>query len=268
MDAAFEAGGVVNYPDAVAVPSHWPLPGSFPKLAAGQIHLWCASMQDFAHHMDRLRELLSEDELSRATKFHFSRDRDHYIIRHGIRRLLLGRYLGLRPDAIGILLGARGKPEVKSAPASLHFNDSHSEDLVIYGVSSDVSLGVDIERVRPIADFENIATNYFSPREVGVMRELQADQRMLAFYAAWTRKEAFLKATGEGIGENLAKVEVTLKVDEAARIIHLPDETHARWKLHAFFPVPGYCGALAFKGECSSVENWTVPPWIAEGIPE
>ena len=230
------------------------------RASDGEVHVWCLDRRDFANDLPKLSALLSSAELERATRFHFADHREFYTIRRGILRIILARYLKRDPDELEFSYGARGKPELPGA--ALHFNDSHSGDFALLAVTAACPLGVDIENARPIPDFENIAENYFSPREVAMMRALSSESRMHAFYTAWTRKEAFLKATGEGIGESLAKVEVTLAPDDEPAILALPGDPQAwaEWKLKAFSPAPGYLAALAFRHADLKLRLWNVSP--------
>jgi 4'-phosphopantetheinyl transferase len=239
----------------------WPAAPAHLKIAPDELHLWLLHSPDFANQLPHLQTFLSAHELARAASFHFPKDRDAYIIRHGILRLILSRYLQQPPAEIEFHYSARGKPEIKTTTSPLHFNDSHSADFVLYGVAAACPIGVDIEKARPIPEFEEIAANYFSPREVAMMRALTPELRMQAFYTAWTRKEAFLKATGEGIGENLAKVEVTLAPNDQPEILAVPGDPQARseWKLKAFSPAPGYLAAAAFRHQDLTLCEWSVP---------
>ena len=238
----------------------WPFPPETIHLEKTQAHIWCAAVRDFECQLPLFGAMLSSAERARAERFRFPKDRNHYIIRHGILRLLLSRYLEKRPAEIEFQYGPRGKPQITGGPAQFHFNDSHSGDLALYAFTSVCPIGADIECVRPIPEFEDIASRYFSPREVGMMRALSPEDRMEAFYAGWTRKEAFLKATGEGIGTSLADVEVTLAPGEEAEVLRVPGESQegAQWKLRALSPAPGYLGAIAFQGAIDSACYWTV----------
>jgi len=238
----------------------WPPPPAELSLGSGEVHIWCLAPHQFANNLNELHPILSGEEKERASRFHFSRDRESYVVRHALLRLILGRYLETDPSAIEFSRGSFGKPTLDFRGAvPLHFNDSHTNGLALLAVTKDDPLGVDIEHLRPIPDFEEIAANYFSPREVEALRAIPADKRMEAFYACWTRKEAFLKATGEGIRENLAKVEVALTPGEESRILYVSGKTQSRWKLHSFIPAPGYLGALTFQGNIPSFQHWSVP---------
>jgi 4'-phosphopantetheinyl transferase len=249
-------------PAAPSRPSlSWAFPPAVIRLEAGQTHVWCAAMSAFEQQLDRLSNLLSGMEKKRAARFRFGKDRNRYIIRHGILRLLLSRYLDCAPGDVEFRYGPKGKPEIRDGSAGFHFNDSHSENLALYALTRVCPIGADVELVRPIPGFEKIAARYFSRREAGIMRALPLEKRMEAFYACWTRKEAFLKATGEGIGYQLADVEVTLAPGDEAEVLRVPGESQAAagWKLQAFSPAPGYLGAIALQGAIDSVCYWAVP---------
>lgn len=233
----------------------WPPAPQDLALRDGEIHVWCAAPAAFFPELDRFRSLISQPELARAARFHFPVHRDHYIIRHGILRLILGRYLRQEPSRIEFGQGKFGKPTVKT-DSSLHFNDSHSGDLALFAFTKLGPIGVDIECVRPIPDFENIAARYFCAREIALMRELSPDDKMTAFFSCWTGKEAYLKATGEGIGQGLDKVEIKLDENLRATALHIPGDVHTHWTIGAFTPAPRYLGAVALVGEIPAVSQW------------
>lgn len=230
------------------------------SLSEDEIHLWRLDRREWSGELLRMRDLLSAPERERAGRFHFAKDRDFYIARHGALRVILGRYLPRNPAELAFSYSARGKPSLETG--ELHFNDSHSSDCALFAVTKACSLGVDIEAVRPIPEFENIAERYFSPREVAMMRALPPEIRMHAFYTAWTRKEAFLKATGEGITVSLPKVEVTLSPEDPPAILAVPGDPDAAtaWKMKAFSPAQGYLGAIAFRHCDLELKLWSASP--------
>jgi len=229
----------------------WPCSHGTARLGGGQIHVWSVVLSDFDSDLPQFQAMLSSVERMKAERFRFSKDRNHYVIRRGILRVVLGRYLEHRPSEIDFCYGPFGKPEIKGdlAGGGLNFNDSHSGDLAVYAVTRACPLGVDVEKLRPVPDFEEIASRFFTPREAETLIGLPSERQMEAFFACWTRKEAFLKATGEGIGEGLAKVEVTLTPGEEAEILRIAGESQAQteWQLRSFSPVPGYLAAVAFR---------------------
>jgi len=134
--------------------------------------------------------------------------------------------------------------------AQLHFNLSHSHSLALYAFSHATAVGVDIERIGPMADLESIARNFFTPRETAALAALPDASRLEAFFNCWTRKEAILKATGQGIREGVDGVEVNVATDEPARVLSLKGDAAAArgWSLHSLQPATGYAAALAYQG--------------------
>jgi 4'-phosphopantetheinyl transferase len=240
----------------------WPSPPETIRLEMNQIHLWCAAMSDFEAELEEFLAMLSPEEWTRAEKFRFSKDRNQYIIRHGILRVLLGRYLGLPASNVSFSHGALGKPEIKAdlIPDYLHFNASHSGNLALFVVTYDSPVGVDVEYLRLVPDFAEIASRFFSPRETEALMALPIDRRIRGFFAYWTRKEAILKATGQGIGEGLAKVEVALPPWQEVETRQTVGESEDRreWQLRSFSPAPGYLGALAFRNHNVRLSQWKV----------
>jgi 4'-phosphopantetheinyl transferase len=159
--------------------------------------------------------------------------------------------MGQRPTEIEFCDGRFGKPEIKGGLSRerLNFSISHSGDLALYAVPRLGPVGVDVEWLRPVPHFEEIASRFFSPRETEMLMTLSTDRRMEGFFACWTRKEAFLKATGEGIGGGLAKAEVTLTPWEEPEILRTSAESEAgnECQLRSFSPDPGYLAAVAFQ---------------------
>lgn len=240
----------------------WPRPPETVRLESGEIPVWCASLGDFNSELPQFRAMLSSAEQAKAARFRFSRDRNSYVIRHGILRVILGRYLAQPPSEIELCYGPFGKPEIKGEVVgeSLHFNHSHSGDLALFAVARGSPIGIDVEYLRPLPHLEAIAARFFSPREAEMLTALRTECRMEQFFACWTRKEAILKATGEGIGEGLANVEVAFTAREEAEIPRIAGESQGRteWELRSFSPAPGYLAAVAFKHHNMTLRQWRV----------
>ena len=230
----------------------WPTssPGHLPR--PGEVHLWRIPLFPRPEVIEARAGLLTRDETERARRFRFDIHRQRYILRRGALRTLLGAYLGIDPGHVGFGYSARGKPKLVEGPAegSLEFNLSDSEDWALLGVVLERSIGVDIEHLRPIPEIDTLARDHFSDRECRVFQRLGPDQRLRGFYDCWTRKEAWLKARGEGITAPLDGFDVTLGPEEAPRLLEVrgaPAEA-GRWSLSACRPAPGYVGAVALLG--------------------
>lgn len=241
-------------------------------LSHDQVHIWRAALDVPASHLHDLGRLLCEDEVCRASRFRFERDRRRFVAARGTLRILLGRYLALDPAEVRFQYGAYGKPSLAAhtSAVDLRFNVTHSEDLALYAFACGREVGVDLERIRPVPEMEQIAEGFFSARERAALKSLEPGQRLDAFYACWTRKEAYIKARGEGLALPLDRFDVSLAPGEPARLLdvrrlnsHRRQTTDRRelerWSLHALAPAPGYAAALAIEGACSALDCRQVP---------
>ena len=236
-----------------ATESHWPAPSTNLELAGDQVHVWCAVLDGLASQLSALGEAISASEQRRAARFRLDRDRNRFIVRRGLLRRILGRYLNVIPSRLSFTCESRGKPALTGTTEdeTLHFNLSHSDGLALFAVARRSSIGVDVERVRPIPETEQIAARFFSPRESAVLNALPPEQMLEAFFNCWTRKEAYLKATGEGIADALAEIEVSLSPGPTAEILRIAGDAQAAslWALHPLAPAPGFVGALAVQAK-------------------
>jgi 4'-phosphopantetheinyl transferase len=203
--------------------------GSFPAAggrsfaAGGSRAPWPGPGEVHLHGMDldataRGSGVLSVDELHRAERFHFERDRHRFIAGRSFVRAVLGRYLEMRPDQLEFSYSAAGKPELAGATPPLRFSFSHAAQWAVLGVSAS-AVGVDVEHIRPVPDLEDVASRFFAPREAETVLAAEGSERLLRFLSCWTRKEAFVKATGVGIGSSMPEFEVTMVAGDIPRIV-------------------------------------------------
>jgi 4'-phosphopantetheinyl transferase len=219
-----------------------------------EIHVWHRSLSISAGEREALFALLAPDERERAARFRFEKDRDAFIAGRGWLRTLLGRYL--RTDARGIhfILGKHGKPAIHGVP--IHFNLSHSGALAACAVTRDQEVGIDIEWIRPMHDLESIARRFFHPEECRKLLALSEEERASAFFRCWTRKEAYIKALGEGLSAPLESFEVTLAPGEPAAFVQIDGrQAGADWRLFDLDPGADYLCAVAIRGS-----SWDVLP--------
>jgi len=190
---------------------------------------------------------LSPSETARASRFVFERDRRSFILCRGMLRAQLGTYLSVPRHTIEISTGPRGKPMLTGPlrKSDLRFNLSHSHGLAIFAFSRGKEVGVDAELIRPDIEAEEIAQRYFSDDERRELGRLKNAERATAFFACWTRKEAYLKARGEGLGARLDSFSVTLT--PGAPVL-LRSEDACRWSLYSFELRKGWATALVVEG--------------------
>jgi len=212
-----------------------------------------------------LAALLSDAERDRAARFRFEHDRRRFVAARGGLRSILGACVGADPERIDFTYGPQGKPALagRFGPAGVHFNASHSADLGLVALSRGREVGVDLERVRPLSDAVAIARRFFSAGETEALLSLPEHARERAFFDCWARKEAFIKATGEGLGRALDSFDVSLRPGELARIERVAGEPGEadQWTLLNLAPAPGFAAALASRGPITTVSCgfWAFP---------
>jgi 4'-phosphopantetheinyl transferase len=230
-------------------------------LKPGEVHVWRASLDLQAPAVELLRESLAADERERAERFRVPVVRARFIAGRATLRNILGRLAGCPPSALQFAYGEKGKPYlVPPSPRMPKFNLSHSHGLALYAVSLDREIGIDLEMIRQDRDHEKLARRFFSPIETAELMALPAPQRLPAFFDCWTRKEAYLKARGQGLAVPLASFDVSLAPGRPAALLSVaedPDEV-ARWFLHSLDPADGFAATLAVEGQPTRIQKWAV----------
>ncbi|WP_088625583.1 4'-phosphopantetheinyl transferase superfamily protein [Oceanicola sp. 22II-s10i] len=206
------------------------------------IHLWRLTGPDDA--VARMAAHLSEDEAARAARFVFDRDRRAYILGRGRLREILGAEMGRAPAAVRFGYGAHGKPFVTGGP---WFNLSHSDGIACLSLHPSMDFGLDIEAFRQIED--GVAERFFSATEYASLSALPSDQWTAGFFRCWTRKEAVVKAMGDGLSIPLDAFDVTLRPGDAPLMTRLDPALGqaADWQLAHFELGPDMVGALAVR---------------------
>ena len=261
-------GGAIDHgPGATAAVSSWPLSPSRPVLGTDEVHVWSAWLSHDPSCLAALAASFSAEERARASRYRFEHDRAHFVARRAMRRAILAAYTGAAPDTLSFRLGPQGKPALAGVADALRFNASHSAGLMLLAVTRGRDLGVDLERIRPQLT-AGIAERFFSPLEVAALDALAAEDRAGAFFAGWTRKEAYVKARGDGLALGLEGFAVSLAPGEPARLVQTaeaPSEVQ-RWRLEALHPAPGYAAALAVEGRDWRLRCWHWRPACGCGV--
>ena len=233
------------------------------ELTRDAVHVWRTATEVSPARLDPLRDVLAPDERTRAARFLYDEDRRRYTVARGVLRALLGRYLGVAPASLEFRYGAHGKPSLAQTPGGrdVRFNLSHSYGLALHAFAVGREVGVDVERIRPETDVTGVARHSFAPAEVDALTNLPAGQQREAFFNCWTRKEAFIKAHGEGLALGLSRFDVTLRPGEPAALLRFDDDPTeaARWSLRALDAGDGYKAALAVEGEGWHLQCWEYP---------
>jgi 4'-phosphopantetheinyl transferase len=232
------------------------------SLPTTSVDVWLASLEQPPAIVESLRNLLSTDERDRADRFHFEKDRRHFIVARGGLRKLLGNYLGIAPNLIRFDYADHGKPrlagEIQQQHTPLEFNLAHSGGLAVYAFTSLGEIGVDLERIKPEFPGDDIARRFFSAAEVACLEQLEPEARALAFFTCWTRKEAFIKANGMGLALGLDQFDVTLSPGEPVALLgtRWDENEAARWSLRALEIEQGYVGAVAVQAHDWALNCW------------
>lgn len=216
---------------------------TLPEPATGTVHYWLVDIGPGAGG----RQVLSDEEQERAARFVFDLHRNRFIAGRSVLRSLLGRYLRISPAKVDFHYTPYGKPEI--AGSRIRFNVSHSEDRAIIGLTLDDPLGVDVERLRPVQDCLGLAERFFSDPERSQLASLPEELHNEAFLNCWTRKEAFIKALGEGLSHPLDTFQVSLVPGQPARLVSVAGlaDFDRHWSMIELLPGPGFIGACAVR---------------------
>ena len=173
------------------------------------VHVWSASLERPASEVSALHEILDAPERARAARFVNERDRRRYVVGRATLRKLLGEYTSTDPARVALTTLSRGKPVLacEDETRPLHFNVSHCGELALFAFA-DREVGIDVERLAPTCDMEQVATHFFSSDEVLAFRQLSGRERTRFFFRTWVRKEAYVKATGDGFAIDPAQISV------------------------------------------------------------
>lgn len=240
--------------------SLWHSPPEKVTLTDNEVHVWRATLDWPVGYIQTWQQFLTTDEQQRADRFYFAKDRQSYVVARGLLRLLIGRYLQVDPHQLRFDYRPNGKPTLATTlqQARLHFNLSHSGDMVLYAFTLDREIGIDVERIRNNIEYEQIATHFFSLYEQAVLRTLPAELKAEAFITCWTRKEAYIKAKGEGLSMPLDQFDVSLRPGQPAKLLQTHDNPQEayRWSLQELDVGSDYKAAVAVEGRCWQLCCW------------
>src|SRR5262249_20325443 len=204
-----------------------------PPLGDNDVHCWQARLDGGEEKVRECSSTLIAQELARAERFHFRIDRERWVIGRGVVRRMLGFYLGMRPSEVRLCYNSYGKPALtsESDPGGVKFNVSHSGELLFLAIAKGREVGVDVERLRPLPDWHELAGHYFAAAEVAELDKVPVPARERAFFQCWTRKEAYVKAHGLGMTLPLDRFALSLAPGEPARLVSTDHDTAqlSRW---------------------------------------
>lgn len=241
------------------------LPAAGVTLSGKDVHIWQISLSGQGSLLSTFRNLLAADEIQRAGRFFFERDRERFIVARAAMRQIVGDYVNIAAERLVFSYGAKGKPELAPGQSggALKFNLSHSGEYALLALSQGLRVGVDIEFVN--ADFagEEIAERFFSSNEIAALQAMATEARAEAFFSCWTRKEAYIKALGEGLSIPLDSFDVAFGPHVPAALLRVrgvPDEV-TRWSVYDIAAPTGYKAALVAEGKEHKLRHgqWNSP---------
>jgi 4'-phosphopantetheinyl transferase len=229
-------------------------------LGTGEAHIWRADLESLPLP-ENWQDILSRDEAERARRFRFERDKRHFITCRALLRLLLGNYLELAPAEVVFRYSSHHKPSLAYPSSDIRFNLSHSGERAVFAFIRGRELGVDIEHIRHGFETQSVAQRFFSLAEREALARIPPEISHEAFFHCWTRKEAFVKAKGDGLFLPLDQFDVSLVPGQPAQLLETrPDlEERHRWSLCALEVGAQYTGALVVQGTAIRVVNYWIP---------
>lgn len=238
----------------------WAIPPRQLLLEPGGLHIWRASLALPIEEGGSVEGVLSAEERARCARFVRPADRARCRASRASLRVVLAKYLGEDPRALSIRAGITGKPLLDNADSSIQFNVSHAGDLALIAVARGRRVGVDVERVREVADIDAILDGFFSEQETAWLRSRENDERTRAFFLLWTRREAAAKALGTGLFDCFARFTLPLP-DHAGSgfrvdLAESPAGPVRTWWMRDLVPAPGYAGAVCLEQDNPKPMLW------------
>ncbi|MFZ0136380.1 MAG: 4'-phosphopantetheinyl transferase superfamily protein [Candidatus Sulfotelmatobacter sp.] len=233
------------------------------SLSEDEVQLWRVDLGAVGADESRWQRVLSDDEAARAARFHFARDRQRYVAARALLRTILASYLETDAGSLRFSYSKKEKPSLGSAHAGsdIRFNVTHSGGVALLAFTRRREIGVDVEQVRRDFDASAIARRYFSTQEQNQLADIPPEEKVEAFFRCWTRKEAYIKATGDGLSLPLSQFDVSLaSLDKNALLATRPDGSEAgNWLLQEVPAGTGYVAAVCVRGR-----DWKLNDWSSE----
>lgn len=243
--------------------SKWNLPEGNIDLLTEDVHVWCAFLDVKEDELQLFQQTLDSEEQLRADRFYFELDRTRFIVSHGLLRIILGSYMNIEPDKLQFSYGPQGKPFLAESfqGKKLEFNMSHSHEFALYAVTFNRQVGVDLEHIYRFAETDSLAYQILSKQEKTAWRKYPVNEKLDLLFRYWTCKEAYVKATGEGIAQPLEKIHISLNQGSEVRFISINRSVREalRWSLQELYPFPGFAAALVVEGFDYRLNHWQWP---------
>lgn len=235
----------------------WKPAPTMPVLEPGWAHIFRLTLDPPPQRQAALLTLLDSSEQERAARYHFDIDRQRFTAARGQLREILAAYLNKPPRSLTFSYNPQGKPSLPEE--RLRFNLTHTQGIGLLAVTDGQETGIDVEGINRRVDSPGIVRRFFAPAEVDALFALPESQRQRAFFDCWTRKEAYIKARGQGLSIPLDSFEVGLEPGKPPTL-RAPDPG---WCIYAVDPGPGFTAALVVEGELQGMRCWD---WGGEKI--
>jgi len=234
----------------------WPL-----LLPENEVQVWRVDLEAVRAEEPRWQRLLSSDESMRAARFHFPVDRQSFVAARALLRTILAGYLTADPKGLSFSYSKKEKPSLgpDQADSGVTFNVSHSGGIALLAFARRREIGIDVEQVRRDFDVEAIAKRFFSTQEQEQLVVLPKEKRFEAFFRCWTRKEAYIKATGDGLSLPLDQFDVSIVEDDSDALLCTRQDNSeaALWHLRDIPAGAGYVAALCVRGRDWRLKDWS-----------
>jgi len=218
-----------------------------PEALQTEVHVWIIPLDAAEDKVAVCEATLSDDELARANRYRFARDRRRFVMARGYLRRILSNYLGIEAHSALFVYNFHGKPALSDLHnTAIEFNLSHSDELAVLAVTKNVRIGIDIEFGAALTDCRSLAERFFHADEVAELATLPENGYKQAFLNVWTRKEALMKAVGMGLSISLDDVVVSVLPTDQPRILRAPGDSS--WTVYSLLPGAGYAASLVIEG--------------------
>ena len=242
----------------MSMPLEWIRPAAAPLLGRDEVHVWRLDLDEMISDGLALEPRLAPDECERARRFRFAQDRERYLASRAALRGILAGYVGGRPETLRFVRAPAGKPALLGETEGLEFNLTHADWCAMVAVARGRQVGVDVEGIRLGHSGMDVARRFFAPAEVNTLLAMPPAERAATFVRCWTRKEAYVKARGDGLSRSLQHFEVPLATGATRALVSSLDEPEEveRWSLRELVPAPCHLGALVVEGDGFEVKPW------------
>lgn len=220
--------------------------------STNKVFIFTVNLISYINNIATYWEYLSVKEKVQANKYYSNSLRDKYIMSHGILRHILSYYTIQYPQDIVFTYNKYGKPFLKNS--NIHFNMSHSHNMVSYIVALNYRVGIDIELRDNNLDVQELSNLVLTPRESKYFSNLNSQEKLSFFYYIWTKKESLIKANGQGLSWPINTIEaITLATERTILLINEKNALQKEWYCYELEAPKNYSGAIAIENKIEEI---------------